>query len=470
MLSRAPKGRIAPAEPLSPGDDRLLRRAFGRYGGKAAARADAVDVVRRAQIEAGGHWLLCDCRPALERPPALVPVLETYLRRHTQAGWPAHAEACEFFREPAEQAEITASYAPLPRPRVRLVRAFERGATEPVLCLEPASAARGRSQLARLLTTLMDQAGLQRIGPIGPWPPPMPEQLRRIWPVARAIFVDRGMPLSDVLCVSLAGLPALMEKIATARPDTFPRTRPHGLLLLRLADARAGELVALNGHALPVVGRVAVFGEAPEDEPDAPGARAPYLALCLVARPAPNDPVQICAAYAHPCASADRLLLVDSDLERATLNLLLAFRARMARSGLAVGITKPLQDLAPPREAGAPAGPPLIPDFVVTAGSAGGEVRRAVVETMGYRDAGYRERKLRLHPQMQAAVGAAAVIEHDFHQPAHWRQDWRDNRLGRELWKVLAGANAQSGSQGRTSVPEATMTARAAAPAAPPPA
>ena len=46
-------------------------------------------------------------------------------------------------------------------------------------------------------------------------------------------------------------------------------------------------------------------------------------------------------------------------------------------------------------------------------------MKRAVVETMGYADEGYRERKARLHPEMQEAADAASVIEHDFQMPAY---------------------------------------------------
>ena len=79
MLSAAPKGRAGVARPLEAAADRLLRAAFGRFGGSALARVDAVAVVRRYQLEAGGHWFLCDCRPGLVRPPVLVPVLERFV-------------------------------------------------------------------------------------------------------------------------------------------------------------------------------------------------------------------------------------------------------------------------------------------------------------------------------------------------------------------------------------------------------
>jgi hypothetical protein len=121
-----------------------------------------------------------------------------------------------------------------------------------------------------------------------------------------------------------------------------------------------GKLVALNGQALPVLGRVAVYGERPQDEPGpAERARAPYIALCTLARPAPGDPMQLLSAYVHPCASMDRIMLLDSDLERQTLAILIAFERRMAqRHGTVVTIEKPMETIGPAQgEDGAPLPP-----------------------------------------------------------------------------------------------------------------
>ena len=92
-----------------------------------------------------------------------------------------------------------------------------------------------------------------------------PDQQRRLWPVAQGIAVGRGVRPADVLCLSLSRLPALIEIIASAPPDRFVRTRPHGLLVVRLSNVRGQDLITLRDQVLPVVGRAAVFGEAPED-------------------------------------------------------------------------------------------------------------------------------------------------------------------------------------------------------------
>ena len=73
MFRYAPKGDVSASEFVTPEEDDLLRKAFGRYGGSFAARLDAIRVVARYQQHGSGKWLLCDCRPDAERPPALIP-------------------------------------------------------------------------------------------------------------------------------------------------------------------------------------------------------------------------------------------------------------------------------------------------------------------------------------------------------------------------------------------------------------
>jgi hypothetical protein len=46
-----------------------------------------------------------------------------------------------------------------------------------------------------------------------------------------------------------------------------------------------------------------------------------------------------------------------------------------------------------------------------------GGAKTVVVETMGYADVIYRQRKMRTHAQMSVLCGGAPVIHHDFHQP-----------------------------------------------------
>jgi hypothetical protein len=441
--------------PLSAAEDGILRAAFGRYDGRMEARAAAAPIVRHYQQLGPGQWLLCDCLRAAAYPPVLVPVSQTHIRRHEHAPWPPHLETCDFFREPAEQREITASYRAGTTPVLRLVRAFDVVGPVPTREGVTSSHHRRRPGLARLLTRLMTEAGLQEIG-AGCRPAPLNEQVAALWRAARAIEIDRGIGLPAFLRTSPARLGELVQLIEGAGGERFQRTRPHGVLIARVAAIGAGVLRPVVGEPIPVRGRLAVFGERAgggRDTAEERAARAPYLAVCSVARPAADEPVQVLAAYAHPCVSASHLMLVDSDLERRTLMQLRSVQDWLLRKrGIAVTIVKPLFDLGPAEDAadGGSSRPPCMPDFIVRArgvGEAGAP--EVIVETMGFADEDYRARKCRVHPAMAAALGGAPVVQHDFHLPEGRAQSWRDERFWRDLrWTLTGGEVAQGGTAG----------------------
>ena len=458
MLRAVAKGETSGAKALSPEEDRTLRVAFGRYGGRLEDRAAGAAIVGRYQQLGAGYWFLCDCRPEAERPPALVPVLQTHIRRHHEdARWPAHAAACDFYRDPVEQLAITASYArPTAARPLRLARAFSIS----VMPLQQRTVSvqrhTTRPGLARLLAQLVTDAGLQRIEP--DWhPPSLKEQARAIWTAAKAVALDTDVMLPEFLCTSPARLGELTERIARADPARFRRTRPHGVLVARVAAIGGGALSFVSGETVRVRGRLAVFAEEANgrDTQGERAARAPYLAACVLGRPSSESEVQVLSAYAHPCATAAHLMLVDSDLERRTLAQLRSVQTWLAkRKSVAVTIEKPMFDVGAGEEAEAIPRPPCIPDFVVSAAGIGGARASAIVETMGFADEEYRARKRRLHPMMSAALGGAPIVPHDFHEPVSWPQAWRDDKFWREVrWALSVSEDratrrlARSGSQ-----------------------
>ena len=250
------------------------------------------------------------------------------------------------------------------------------------------------------------------------------------------------MKLPEFLCTSPARLGELTERIGAASAGRFTRTRPHGVLIARIAAIGAGVLEPVSGSAIPVRGRLAVFAERADDGSatrTARAARAPYLAACVLGRASPGagEPVEVLSAYAHPCASERHLMLVDSDLERQTLAQLRSVQDWLgSRKGLRVVIEKPLFDIGPDdtgvREA-VPR-PPCIPDFMVRATTADGAPARVViVETMGFADEAYRARKRHTHALMRAALAGATVVVHDFHEPRGVLQSWRAKRFWDDL-------------------------------------
>ena len=121
MLRVMRRGGGAVEALLTDEHDRALRAAFGRTG-RSAARPEAALIVN--EHHSIGRWFACDCRGDVKRPPVLVPVIGSFIRRHVEGVWPEHAEWCDFFREPSEQAAITSTFRP--DAAIGLVRAFAR--------------------------------------------------------------------------------------------------------------------------------------------------------------------------------------------------------------------------------------------------------------------------------------------------------------------------------------------------------
>ena len=163
MLKLCRKGDYLTAVPLSAAEDEAMRKAFGRFASVAGRRA-GTEIVQRYQHQGHGNWFLCDCLDGVEtRPPALVPVMESFIRRHTDPPWPAHAEDCEFFREPGEQKAITNSYGPPSPGPLRLVRRYGQAESAALEREVYRSYAWRREGLATMLRLLQIKSGLNRL-------------------------------------------------------------------------------------------------------------------------------------------------------------------------------------------------------------------------------------------------------------------------------------------------------------------
>jgi hypothetical protein len=165
MLRVCRKGDAEGGQSLSAEEDRALRRAFGRFA-KPEARATGAAVVRHYQHLGFGNWFHCDCQESGCRPPALIPVLESYIRRHVDPAWPQHADGCDFQRDPSEQRTVTHSYARPPSGPLRLLRGFpSHGEDYEPSAPMPRCYSRRRGALATLLMQLMERAGLNASPP-----------------------------------------------------------------------------------------------------------------------------------------------------------------------------------------------------------------------------------------------------------------------------------------------------------------
>ena len=492
MLRLTRRGEVAELRDLTADEDLALRRAFGRYG-RVEDRTVGAAVVRRHQHSGAGRWFLCDCLGDVPRPPALVPVTEDHIRRHVEAPWPAHDPACDFYRDLAEQRSICGSYARVaPRKPIPLVTSYKVPEhTKPTVTGRSRDRHRGR--LATLLMTLLEQAGLTRIGPGQPLPP-IADQYRALRTAGREIELEEGVALASFLCTYLPALPELVAKIARTPPERFRRShRPHGLLVTMAAEAAVGQIRPLRGDPIPVRGEIAIFGERDRHGQEAAGdrrARSPYLAACVVGRAGPEEPVEVLKAYLHPCASQGHLMPVDSNLERQTLAQLLSLQDWLGKSRkVRVTLDKPVFDLgwssapAPVQAAGGvpveaealltrigdvhraslttlrelgikhrpgcdeEARDPCVPNFILWA-EADYAIQHGVVivETMGFADEVYRDRKHRTHELMSRTLGGAPIVQHDFWSPTSTVQGQRDRQfwLGAR-WTVTGPEPAGSG-------------------------
>ncbi len=440
MLQVSRRSGVQDQRALLPQEDRALRRAFGRFA-EPEARAAGAAVVHRYQRAGSGGWILCDCLGQVDRPPVLIPVAEAHIRRHHEPPWPDHDPECDFYRDAAEQRAITRSYARLPDgKRVALLARLKTNERTRSQQLTGRSFARSRGALASLLMRLIEEAGLNQVLPVGSIAA-LGEQYKAIRRAAQGVEIDESVNLSEFLCTYPPALPDFCARIARVSPSRFRRSkRPHGVLISAVADASIGYLRLFGGEAVPVRGEISIFGEREGHSRQTAAARrsrSPYLAVCLVGRFAPTEPVEVLKAYLHPCVSPGHLMPMDSNHERHTFQLLLQLQAWLLKNKtVSLVIKKPVFDLTSvPVESGPDGGPttprgPCIPDFLVAADHVPpGGVSSMIVETMGYPDLEYRERKQRTHLLMGQSLSAAPVIEHDFHLPADQSQLDRDRRF-----------------------------------------
>lgn len=441
MLKVGPKGQLKGLRDLSPNEDQTLRRAFGRYA-EPKARNDGAEIVRRYQHAGPGQWFYCDCLGPGVTPPALVLAEESYIRRHYDPPWPEHADGCDFQSDPSELAAITRSHARPPAGPLLLLRRIREDKDED----GPARVAfRSRSQrrdaLATVLMQLIDNAGLNSLPAVAAIPD-LREQYARLRTAAEGIKLDQALPVATYLCTYPPALPEFFQKIAKAPSSRFRKTRPHGLLVAVASKVGGGQIVFGRDQAVAVRGEIAVFAEPDghgREMPSEKAARAPYLVIALVGRPTSEEPPMLLRAYAHPCVSHQHLMLVDSNLERHTLRELRSLQAWLANSqGIAMEIIKPLFDIARGQMDDGPR-PPCIPDFILDAPGVSAGGRQAVlVETMGFADPVYRQRKERSHALMKRLTGEPIVL-HDFHEPPDAEQRQRDRRFWLDARWTLTG-------------------------------
>ena len=304
-----------------------------------------------------------------------------------------------------------------------------------------------REGLATMLRLLQIKSGLFRFSSPSSRPK-LGDQYRLLRSAAGEIEIDDDLPLSRYLCTYAPALSEFMTKVGAAPPRLFKKTRPHGVFLTVINGVSNGQLLISQDLAVPVRGRISVFGEREghrRETATEKSARAPYFAASLVARPKASDPVCVMKSYVYPCASLRDLMLMDSNYERRTFAELRRLQQFLAnKQGIRMVIEKPMLDIRSGgdlEDQALEAGEPCIPDFILQTEAAPiGGAANVIVETMGFAGEKYRSRKFISHRTMEAAL-RAPLVTHDFHFPSDQTPEERDRRFWSATRWVVVGRN-----------------------------
>jgi hypothetical protein len=382
----------------------LLIAAYGE-GRSDPSLTSTAALLAKGLNEGIGYWLLCDC--GTPKPLASQALIVTrrlasryiFLREDGQKeGRHAHAESCPFFRAPAfVQAPAVARQYEFADRTVRetlgshFAPRQSAGSSSAVPREGTGAGAGGHSSepgsLASVLFALYKKTDIQTVlnGSYMDY--------KAQWKALRSALVGMtmdGAKLATDFCVtSIRCAGGLNENIRKENPAEWAkRQAPHGYVIDVIESIREEEggtvLVNGDGHELFVVRALR------------PGAKTPgpWIAVVLmtgsVSRAGPTGLL----AYVHPVMGSRNLLLVDSNLERMTLDVI-ARACRAVWSGassVSSKIEKPLLDINVD-------GTGCRPDFLVTARG-----KKCVVETMGFDNEAYLARKEKTHATM-AALG-----------------------------------------------------------------
>lgn len=258
---------------------------------------------------------------------------------------------------------------------------------------------RQRPRLARLLLTLIEDAGINTVNPYQ-----LPDQNARTWldALAASAGAQEFIPdrrLSEIVrfqpAMSNTAQERLMQELES--PDAnWPAGKARVFYQIFMSDlvSREGVTFAWNGgerQFFPERG-VSINGESQE------GVRPPYWVILAFRRGGKGD--VICSeGYAHALFRRKCPVPVDSGLERQTLEGIAEVAKWLKGKAGDLTLVKPLFDIEVDAEGEKGY---VLPDFIVRASMSGGRERTVVIETMGYTDDEYCERKAKQHEGMRA--------------------------------------------------------------------
>jgi len=257
-----------------------------------------------------------------------------------------------------------------------------------------------RPKLARLLLTLIAEAGINKLSQLYPLPSVRPkEAIEALAGVTHAQEFIRGRRLSEIVnfqpAMSEQGQEKLMLELERTDAN-WPARKARVFYQIFMSDTVSRDKVEFswNGGSrvfTPERG-VSINGEAQE------GARPPYWVILAFKRNAEGQ--VICSeGYAHALFRRTCPVPVDSQLERQTMeSISTAVKWLKAKSdSVTLSLEKPVFDIEVEIEGEKGF---VLPDFLLNAEVAGTGTHTVVIETMGYTDDEYCERKSEQHKGM----------------------------------------------------------------------
>jgi hypothetical protein len=394
---------------LTDDEEHAVHDFFGR--GRPEKRLIAETVIRTMRQKEA--WLQCSCVPG-ESPALNSAKMREDTRKLFLSGFNhEHALTCPMYREfKAEDDEGATRSGTRKSPgsrRVNYRNFLPSDDTDVTIRAAGTSAAvspdrtrrKRRTSLARVLLTLLDDAGFNKIDHLHPKPTrPLVESLRLLTPVTDEQEFMRGRPLSEIILfkpwMSQHALEANMVKLEN--PDSrWPAKKARVFYQIFVTDevSRDEAVYEIRGdkyHFTPEKG-VSINGESQD------GVRPPYLVIASYRRSSTGE--VICSeAYAHAIYSRTCPVPVDSNLERQTLDSLFEAAEWLFRKDSAprLSLERPLFDIevTVDEEKGY-----VLPDFLVNVIEPNGVKHDVVIETMGYTDEDYCERKSEQHKGMR---------------------------------------------------------------------
>lgn len=370
-------------------------------------------------------WLACDCN---SNGQPLLHTVDGYILRCNDAS--EHDEKCPF-RNRSNHTGFRVNPV-----RLRSTgdlgiheRFAERIGPKRKVSLGGGVAARRLPKISNVLFRALDAAGLNVLKH-DEWPNRHETQVQRLLAAARnlplASHGNQTEHLSDWLIAGTADgdlkpLFRLKDKIRSKVDWPQQRGRPHGFSInisSGFSPAAANGKYAvhvygwkdINGgvdkNAIWLEARPQIFAENGDNQDG-----EPYISIASFTKPYAGYTVVFgLRCFMQPAYSADSLFPVDSGYERKTLGMLLSWRKDLlADHNLTMTIRKPLFD----EKVTMPDGEEMDvrPDFVLDIYRGREFLRTVAVETMGFKDDEYFERKCRTHRGMRHKYGY--LVQHD---------------------------------------------------------